>query len=63
MLVLSRKVGESIVIDKDIRITVVAVANGRVKFGVNAPQGVSIDRDEVHERKLQEVGHAADDTN
>lgn len=56
MLVLTRRVGESIVIANDIRITVVALGNGRVKIGIDAPQGVSVDRSEIHERKMMEAG-------
>lgn len=55
MLVLTRRVGESIVIANDIRITVVALGNGRVKIGIDAPQGVSVDRSEIHERKMLEA--------
>ena len=55
MLVLTRRVGESIVIANDIRITVVALGNGRVKIGIDAPQGVSVDRSEIHERKVAEA--------
>ena len=54
MLVLTRKVGESIVIANDIRITVVSLGNGRVKIGIEAPKGVSVDRSEIHERKMLE---------
>jgi carbon storage regulator len=55
MLVLTRRVGESIVIANDVRITVVALGNGRVKIGIEAPQGISVDRAEIHERKLAEA--------
>ena len=58
MLVLTRKVGESIVIDKNISITVVAVGNGRVKIGIDAPKGTSVDREEIHERKQWENNDA-----
>lgn len=50
MLVLTRKLGEEIVIDGHIRITIVAVKGDRVRVGVTAPSGVRIDRDEVHRR-------------
>ena len=59
MLVLTRKIGESIVIDKNIRVTVVAQSNGRVKLGIDAPKGTSVDRAEVHERKQWENGTQA----
>lgn len=55
MLVLTRRVGESIVIANDIRITVVSLGNGRVKVGIEAPQGVSVDRSEIHERKMLDL--------
>jgi carbon storage regulator len=51
MLVLTRKIGEEIVIDGDIRITVVEVANGRVKLGIAAPKHVRVDRSEVREQR------------
>jgi carbon storage regulator len=51
MLVLTRKLGEEIVIDGDIRVTVVEVANGRVKLGIVAPKSVRVDRSEVREQR------------
>jgi carbon storage regulator len=51
MLVLTRKAGESIVIDGNITLTVVQIAPGRVKIGVQAPSHISIDRAEVAARK------------
>ncbi len=47
MLVLSRKVGETIVIDNDIRITVVRFGVDKVRLGVEAPSHVKVDRLEV----------------
>lgn len=51
MLVLSRKVGEEIVIGTDIRITVVAIKGGKVRIGINAPKEIVVDRTEVHENR------------
>lgn len=51
MLVLSRKLGETIVVDGSIRITVVAVNGERVRLGIAAPPDVRIDREEVHARR------------
>lgn len=56
MLVLSRRVGEEIIIDDNIRVTVVAVKGDRVRLGIVAPRDVSVDRSEVHERRLQFAG-------
>lgn len=49
MLVLSRKVNESIVIDNNVTITVIDVTNGKVRLGIAAPQQIPIHRQEVFE--------------
>ena len=51
MLVLSRQVGEVIVINNEIRLVVVDVGNGRARLGISAPEAVRVDRREVHERR------------
>ena len=53
MLVLTRKEGEQLVINGDIIVTVVSCGTGRVRLGVKASQNVSVDRGEVHERKME----------
>jgi carbon storage regulator len=50
MLVLTRKVGEEIVIDGHIRITISSVNGDRVKIGVTAPRDVPVNRGEVAAR-------------
>jgi carbon storage regulator len=50
MLVVTRRIGEQLVIDGDICIKVVAVKGDRVQLGTTATQSVSVDRAEVHER-------------
>jgi carbon storage regulator len=53
MLVLSRKVGESILISESIRITVVQSAkNGRIRLGIDAPPEVRVLREELLERDI-----------
>jgi len=47
MLVLRRKVGESIILDGVISVSVLAVEGERVKIGINAPSGVTIVREEL----------------
>ena len=49
MLVLSRKVGEKIVITGDICVTVVAIQGNRVRLGITAPASVRVDRAEIHQ--------------
>lgn len=51
MLILSRRVGESIRIGDDITVVVLDVKGSQVRLGVEAPQGVSIDRQEIRLRK------------
>jgi len=60
MLVLTRRPGEQIVIDNNIRLTVVSVGPGRVKIGIEAPPSVRIDRSEIHEKIQQETTGAAE---
>jgi carbon storage regulator len=52
MLVLSRRIGEEIVIDGNIRLTVIAVKGDRVRLGIAAPPSVTVDRKEVHDRRV-----------
>ena len=54
MLVLQRKPGEDLVIDGDIVVTVLSVCGDRVRLGVSAPPAVSVDRREVHLRRIGE---------
>lgn len=49
MLVLRRKINQSIVIGDDIRVVVVGVEGDSVKLGVQAPQSVSVQRSEIAE--------------
>jgi carbon storage regulator len=53
MLVLTRRVGEVIVIDNDIRISIVSVRGERVRLGISAPKLVQVDREEIHERRSE----------
>lgn len=55
MLVLSRKIGEQIVINDNIRVTVVGLKGNVVRLGIDAPPEVPIDRAEIHERRLKLV--------
>ena len=53
MLILTRKVGESVLIGDDISITVLSVRGNQVKLGVQAPKEVSVHREEIYKRILQ----------
>ncbi len=47
MLILTRKLDESIVIGDSIRVTVLDIKNGQIKLGINAPKNVTVNREEV----------------
>jgi len=53
MLVLTRHSGESIVINGNIRLKVIEVKGDRVRLGIDAPPHVLVDRQEVHECRMQ----------
>lgn len=53
MLVLTRKLGESIVIDNSIKVTITSIDRNKIRIGIEAPPEVRVDREEVWKR-LQE---------
>jgi carbon storage regulator len=53
MLMLSRLIGEEIVIADEIRVRIVAIRGKRVQLGISAPDRISIHRDEVYRRRRQ----------
>ncbi len=59
MLVLTRKIGEGIIIGDDIKITVVELKGGGVRIGIDAPREMKVHRQEVFERIKQENKEAA----
>ena len=50
MLILSRKMGESIHVGDSVIITVLGVARGQVKIGIDAPRELTVHRDEIYRR-------------
>ena len=50
MLILTRRVGEAVVIGEEVTVTVLGVKGNQVRIGVNAPKSVSVHRDEIFER-------------
>jgi carbon storage regulator len=51
MLVLTRKIGEEIIIDEEICVTIVDIRGDRVRLGISAPRDTRIVRREIHERR------------
>ena len=59
MLILTRKAGETIVINENIRVTVLSVKGNQIRLGVEAPEDVPVHRQEIHERIKAEAEAAA----
>ncbi len=54
MLILTRRVGETLMIGDEVSVTVLGVKGNQVRIGVNAPREVSVHREEIYERIKQE---------
>ncbi|MGX2947218.1 carbon storage regulator CsrA [Frederiksenia canicola] len=50
MLILTRKIGESLLIGDDVEITVLSVRGSQVKLGVKAPKEIAVHREEIYQR-------------
>ena len=61
MLILTRRVGESLMIGDEVKVTVLGVKGNQVRIGVNAPKDVSVHREEIYERIQAEKGTSPSD--
>ena len=50
MLILTRRISESIIIGDDVKITVLGVKGNQVRLGIDAPKDLSVHREEIYER-------------
>jgi carbon storage regulator len=50
MLILTRRVGETVVVGDDVTVTVLGVKGNQVRWGINAPKHVAVHREEIYER-------------
>ncbi len=67
MLILTRRVGETVMIGDEVTVTVLRVKGNQVRLGVNAPKSVSVQREEIFHRikreeteSVQHIGHTDD---
>jgi carbon storage regulator len=59
MLILTRRVGETLIIGDEVTITVLGVKGNQVRVGINAPKDVAVHREEIYQR-IRRDGEATD---
>ena len=61
MLILTRRVGETLMIGDEVTVTVLGVKGNQVRIGVNAPKEVSVHREEIYERMKNDQSESSDE--
>jgi carbon storage regulator len=54
MLILTRRVGETLMIGDDVEVTVISINGNQVRIGIKAPKDMIVDREEIAERRRRE---------
>lgn len=58
MLILTRRVGETLMVGDEVTVTVLGVKGNQVRIGVNAPKDVAVHREEIYQRIQSEKGES-----
>ncbi len=61
MLILTRRVGETVVVGDEVTVTVLGIKGNQVRCGINAPKRVAVHREEIYERIRREERDEADE--
>jgi carbon storage regulator len=56
MLILTRRIGETLVIGDEVNVTVLGIKGNQIRIGVDAPREVTVHREEIYQRIKQEAG-------
>jgi carbon storage regulator len=54
VLILTRRIGESVIINEDITVTVLGIKGNQIRVGIDAPRHVSVHREEIYQRMKTE---------
>jgi carbon storage regulator len=57
MLILTRRIGETLMVGDEVTVTVLGIKGNQVRIGINAPDEVAVNREELYVRMVRETGH------